>query len=63
MNTKDREVQKNRRVVKTHLAFLDDLMLEKCSLIERIENDALPEDGVATTREIYEGLGLDEGER
>jgi hypothetical protein len=58
MNETDLELQRGKRAVKAALAFLADLLLEEMSLVERIEADALPEDGVRTSREIYEGLGL-----
>jgi len=58
MNKTDPDLQRGRRVVKNAQAYLADVLLEEMSLVERIEADALLEDGVATSREIYEGLGL-----
>jgi hypothetical protein len=56
--TYDPEVQRGRRLLHEHEAWAADLILEEKSLVERIEQDALPEDGIATSMEIYEGLGL-----
>ena len=58
MNQADPDVQRGRRIVKNAEAYLDDLRIEEMSLCERIEADALPEQGVATSDEIREGLGL-----
>ena len=60
MNGTDPERQRGNRAVKAAKAYLADLHLEEMSLVERIEADALPEQGVASTREIYEELGLGE---
>jgi hypothetical protein len=58
MNKTDPALQRGKRALKAAEAHLADLLLEEMSLVKRIETDALPEDGVASTREIYEGLGL-----
>jgi hypothetical protein len=55
----DPEVQRARRLVNEHQSWAADFILGEKSLIERIEADALLEDGVATSAEIYEGLGLE----
>jgi hypothetical protein len=52
------EVQRGKRVLVECEATLADLLLEDMSTCDRIEQDALPEDGVATSAEIYDGLRL-----
>ena len=58
MNGTDPVIQRGKRSLLEAKAHLADLRLEQMTLIERIEADALPEQGVATTGEIYEGLAL-----
>jgi hypothetical protein len=60
MNATDPEIQRGKRALKAAEAHLADLLLEEMSLVERIETDALLEQGVASSREIYEGFGLAE---
>lgn len=60
MKKTDPEVQRARRLIRYAEAFIDDIRIEEMSLCERIEADALLEDGIATSAEIREGLGLDE---
>ena len=59
MNGTDPALQRGKRALKAGQAYLADLLLEEMSFVERIGADALPEDGVASTGEIYEERGLD----
>jgi hypothetical protein len=54
----DPEVQRARRLVNEHQAWAADFVLEEKSLVERVEQDLLPENGVATSAEIREALDL-----
>ena len=61
MNKTDRDRARylaGLRALKAAEGHLDDLRLDEMGLVERVERDALPEHGIATTREIYEGLDL-----
>jgi hypothetical protein len=49
---------RGKRTVAAAEARVSDLLLEQTGLVERIEKDLLPEDGIVTSGEIYEGLGL-----
>jgi hypothetical protein len=51
-------LQAGERVLKAAEAYQADMLLAEMSLVERIEAYALPEDGVATSAEIYGGLEL-----
>jgi hypothetical protein len=56
--TYNAETLRGKRILKASEAMLADLLLEEMGLVERIEQDLLPEQGIATSAEIYEGLGL-----
>ena len=58
MNGSEHEIQRGKRALKAAEALLADLRLEQMTLCDRIEADALPEQGVATTDEIREALRL-----
>lgn len=59
MNADEHAVfRRQKRDLKVMEAQIADLILENMSLPERVEADALVDDGVATTDEIYEGLAL-----